>query len=95
MEREKGISRCDCAIMGQVVRDGEWRLTLCGGASISFGSCQCSVDKSRFAVLMDIREIRFKLVAYAGEVGVNRFGVDVETLKGGVVAESLRGGFNR
>jgi hypothetical protein len=36
----------------------------------------------------------FKLVAYAGEVGVDRFGVDVKTLKGGVVAEGLRGRFN-
>ena len=79
---------------GEQVRDCEWRLTLCGGASILFGSSQRSVDKSGFAVLMDIREVRFELVAYAREVGVHGLGVDVKTLKGGVVAEGLRGGFN-
>ena len=31
---------------GEQVRNGEWRLTLCGGALISFGSCQRSIDKS-------------------------------------------------
>ena len=79
---------------GQVVGNGEWRLMLCGGASILFGSSQCSVDKSGFAVLMDIREVRFELVAYAREVGVHGLGVNVKTLKGGVVAVGLRGGFN-
>ena len=42
---------------GEQVHNGEWRLTLCGGASILFGSCQHSVDKSGFAVLTDIREV--------------------------------------
>ena len=79
---------------GEQVRNGEWRLTFRRGASISFGSCQRSVDKSGFAVLTDIGEIGFELVAYAGEVGVDRLGVDVITLKCGVVTEGLRGGFD-
>ena len=85
---------------GQVVANseqicnGEWRLMLCGRASILFCSCQGSVDKSGFAVLTDIREVWFELVAYAGEVGVDGLGVDVKTLKCGVVAEGLRGGFD-
>ena len=49
------------------------------------GSCQCSIDKSRFAVETYIREEWFKLVAYPREVGVNGFWVDVD-LEGGVVA---------
>ena len=79
---------------GEQVCDGEWRLTFRWDASISFGSCQHSVDKSGFAVLTDIGEIGFELVAYAGEVGVNRLRIDVIALKGGVITEGLRGGFD-
>jgi hypothetical protein len=71
---------------GEKVCDGEGGFALSGGAVISFGSRQCSIDEGRFAVEAYVGEEWFELVANTGKVGVHGFKVDVEALEGCVVA---------
>ena len=51
-----------------------------GDTKTALGSLQCMKYKNTLAGATDIGEVCFELVAYSGEVSVDRFGVDVSGL---------------